>query len=60
MFVNSSPAFTEQPKVANGTSGLLVEIFGDGGQHVRAAIGVVELPPNAAVEVEMTVEVVSS
>ncbi len=56
VFVNSSPGFTEQPKVANGASDLLVEIFGDAGRHARAAVGVAELPLNAAVEVELTVE----
>ena len=42
-----------QPKVANGASDLLVKIFGDRGKHVRSAVGVNELPLNAAVEVEM-------
>ncbi|MFQ5352591.1 MAG: RidA family protein [Candidatus Binatia bacterium] len=57
VFVNSSPGFTEQPKVANGASDLLAKMFGDAGKHVRAAIGVSELPLNAAVELELTVEV---
>ncbi len=57
VFVNSSPGFTEQPKVANGASDLLAKMFGDAGKHVRAAIGVAELPLNAAVELELTVEV---
>ena len=57
VFVNSSAGFTEQPKVANGASDLLVEIFGEAGRHVRAAVGVAELPLNAAVEVELAVEV---
>ncbi len=57
VFVNSGPGFTEQSKVANGASDLLVEIFGDSGRHARAAIGVAELPLNAAVEVELVVEV---
>ncbi len=57
VFVNSGPGFTEQPKVANGASDFLVEIFGDSGRHARAAIGVAELPLNAAVEVELVVEV---
>ena len=57
VFVNSGPGFTEQHKVANGASDLLVEIFGDSGRHARAAIGVAELPLNAAVEVELVVEV---
>ena len=57
VFVNSGPGFTEQTKVANGASDLLVKIFGDLGRHARAAIGVAELPLNAAVEVELVVEV---
>ncbi len=57
VFVNSSPGFYEQPKVANGASDLLVEIFSDKGRHARAAVGVAELPMNAAVEVELLVEV---
>jgi len=57
VFVNSSPGFTAQPKVANGASDLLTDIFGDAGRHVRSAVGVAELPLNAAVEVELVVEV---
>ena len=57
VFVQSAPGFTEQPKVANGASDLLVGIFGDAGKHARAAVGVNELPLNAAVEVELIVEV---
>ncbi len=56
-FVNSAPNFTDQPKVINGASELLGDIFGESGQHVRAAVGVNELPVNAAVEVEMIVKV---
>ncbi len=51
-FVSSDAGFTEQPKVANGASGLLLELFGDAGRHVRAAVGVNTLPLDAAVEVE--------
>ena len=54
VFVNSSPGFTDQAKVANGASDFLVELFGDSGRHVRAAVGVSELPLNAAVELELT------
>ncbi len=54
-FVNSADGFTMQPKVINGASDLMVEIFGEAGKHARAAVGVNELPLNAAVEVEMTV-----
>ncbi len=57
VFVNSSPGFAEQPKVANGASDLLVKIFGDPGRHARAAVGAAELPLNATVEVELVVEV---
>ena len=57
VYVNSAPGFTDQPKVANGASDLLVKIFGDAGKHARAAVGVNELPLNAAVELELTVAV---
>ena len=60
VYVASSPGFTEQPKVANGASDLLVEIFGDAGRHARSAVGAAELPLNAAVEVELMVEVAES
>lgn len=56
VFVNSAPGFFDQSKVANGASDLMAEIFGEAGRHVRAAIGVSELPMNAAVEVELTAE----
>lgn len=55
-FVNSAPGFTDQPKVVNGASELLVQVFGEQGKHARSAVGVAELPLNAAVEVEMIVE----
>ena len=51
VFVASAPGFTDQAKVANGASDLLVEIFGDAGKHARAAVGVVDLPLGASVEV---------
>jgi enamine deaminase RidA (YjgF/YER057c/UK114 family) len=57
VFVNSSPGFHEQPKVANAASDLLVELFGERGKHVRAAVGANELPLNAAVEIELIAEV---
>jgi len=57
VFVASDPGFHEQPKVGNGASELLQEIFGDSGRHARAAVGSVALPLGAAVEVEMIVEV---
>jgi len=57
VFVNSAPGFTDQPKVANGGSNLLAEIFGDAGKHARSAVGVAELPLNAAVELELIARV---
>lgn len=57
VFVNSADGFTAQPRVANGASDVMLEIFGEAGKHVRAAVGANELPLNAAVEVEMMVEV---
>jgi len=56
-YVNAVPGFTDSPKVINGASDLLIEVFGGVGRHVRAAIGVSALPRNALVEVQMTVEV---
>ena len=55
-FVNSSPEFTEQPKVINAASDLLVEIFGDMAKHSRIAVGVASLPLNSTVEIDMVVE----
>jgi len=57
VYVASDTGFTAQPKVANGASDVLVEIFGDTGRHVRAAVGVAELPLGAAVEVEILAEI---
>ena len=57
VFVASDPTFTDQPKVANGASELLQDIFGDLGRHARAAVGSVALPLGASVEVEMIAEV---
>lgn len=56
-YVNSTESFSEQSKVINGASDLLLEIFGDIGKHSRIAIGVMNLPLNAAVEISMVVEV---
>ncbi len=56
VFVASAPDFNGQPGVANGASELLVQVFGDAGQHVRSAVGVSVLPLDAPVEVELTVE----
>jgi len=57
VFVASATGFTDHPKVANGASDLLVEVFGDEGRHARAAVGVPELPLGAAVEVALLVQV---
>ena len=51
-FVASVPDFTDQPKVVNGASDLMAEVFGDKGKHARSAVGVPVLPLNAAVEVD--------
>ena len=51
-FVNSAPDFLEHPKVINGASDLMVEVFGERGQHARTAVGVAALPLDSAVEVE--------
>lgn len=52
VFVSSDTSFTKQPQVANGASEFLIELFGEEGKHVRAAVGVNTLPLDAAVEVE--------
>jgi enamine deaminase RidA (YjgF/YER057c/UK114 family) len=57
VWVCSDAGFTEQPKVANGASELLGDIFGEAGRHARAAVGAIALPLGATVEVEMLVEV---
>ena len=54
--VNSAPDFYDQPKVINGFSDLMVEVFGEKGKHARAAVGMVSLPSNIAVEIEVIVE----
>jgi enamine deaminase RidA (YjgF/YER057c/UK114 family) len=56
-FVASSPDFTGQPQVANGASELFSQVFGEAGQHARSAVGVLVLPLDAPVEVEIIVEV---
>jgi enamine deaminase RidA (YjgF/YER057c/UK114 family) len=56
-YVNAVAGFADSPAVINGASDLLVEVFGEAGRHVRAAIGVSALPRNALVEVQMTVEI---
>ncbi|KQM47360.1 MULTISPECIES: RidA family protein [Sphingomonas] len=57
VFVNSTGDFTDQAKVANGASDLMVALFGDAGKHARAAVGVPVLPLGAAVEVDAIVQV---
>lgn len=56
-FVNADPGFSDVPKVINGASDLMVEVFGDAGRHARSAVGVAVLPLNAAVEVDAIVEI---
>ncbi len=56
VFVASADGFTDQPKVANGASDLMVEVFGETSRHVRTAVGVNALPLNVAVEIEAVVE----
>jgi len=56
-FVNSTAGFTDQPKVANGASELMVAVFGDAGKHARSAVGVPSLPLGVAVEVDAIVAV---
>jgi enamine deaminase RidA (YjgF/YER057c/UK114 family) len=56
-FINCTPDFLDAPKVMNGASDLMVEVFGDKGRHARSTIGVAALPANAAVEVEAMVEI---
>lgn len=51
-FVNSTPDFTDQPKVINGASDLMVAVFGDAGRHARAAVSAASLPLGVAVEIE--------
>jgi enamine deaminase RidA (YjgF/YER057c/UK114 family) len=55
--VNCTEGFTEQPKVINGFSDLMVAVFGEKGKHARSAVGMYTLPNNISVEIEMVVEV---
>ena len=57
VFVSSAPAFTDQPKVANGASELMEQVFGEAGRHARSAVGVPVLPLGAAVEIDAIVAV---
>ena len=56
-FVNCTPTFGEQPKIINGASDLMVEVFGDKGRHARSAVGAPALPFNLSVEVEAIAEI---
>jgi enamine deaminase RidA (YjgF/YER057c/UK114 family) len=55
--VNGIAGFTNQPAVINGASELFLNLWGDSGKHARSAVGVAELPLNAPVEIELTVEI---
>lgn len=57
VFVNSAPGFIDQPKVANGASDLMVELFGERGKHARSAVGVAQLPFGVCVEIDAVFEV---
>ncbi len=57
VFVASTPEFTDQPKVGNGASDLMVEVFGERGRHARSAVGVAALPLGVAVEIDAIVAV---
>ena len=56
-YVNVAPGFTDMPRVVNGESDLLVELWGDRGRHARAAVGVASLSRNAPVETEVLVQI---
>ena len=56
-FINSAPGFGDGPKVMNGASDLMVDVFGDKGRHARSTVGVAALPADAAVEVEGLFEI---
>ena len=57
VFVNSAGSFTDQPKVANGASELMEQVFGPAGKHARSAVGVPVLPMGVAVEIDAVVQV---
>ena len=57
VFISSAGSFTEQPKVANGASELMQDVFGEAGRHARAAVGVPALPLGAAVEIDAVVAI---
>ena len=57
-FVNCTSEFTDQPKIINGASDLMVEVFGEKGAHARAAVGSISLPMGVAVEVDGVFELI--
>ncbi len=57
VFVNSAPGFTDQPRVANGASDLMVEVLGEAGRHARSAVSAASLPLGVAVEVDAVFEI---
>jgi enamine deaminase RidA (YjgF/YER057c/UK114 family) len=57
VFVSSAPGFTDQPKVANGASELMQDVFGEAGRHARSAVGVAVLPLGVPVEVDAIVKI---
>jgi enamine deaminase RidA (YjgF/YER057c/UK114 family) len=59
-YVNAAPGFPDSPAIINGASDLLVQVFGEAGRHVRAAVGLNALPRGALVELQMTVRVKES
>ena len=56
-FINAPDGFTDSPRVLNGASDLLIQLYGDNGKHARSAIGIAALPGNAPVEVEIIVAI---
>lgn len=57
IFVNAVPGFSDQPKIGNGASDLMVEVFGEKGKHARAAVGAGSLPFNVPVEIDAVFEI---
>jgi enamine deaminase RidA (YjgF/YER057c/UK114 family) len=55
--VNAAPGFKDHPKVINGCSDLLVQVFGEAGKHARSAVGMGSLPDQISVEIEMIAEI---
>ena len=56
-FINCDPTFADHPKVINGASDLLVQLFGEKGKHARVAVGVSSLPLDSAVEIDLLIEI---